>query len=245
MEVGQAVVIDALFFMLLCGSAAAILFWASSMYGEKSYNAYRYMYLNDYETSVMSTLSKMGYTQAGVSKSWLDELGKYVEGKEFDETHPRYKALVDEWVKFCLQSPVPITLEVYNEKETPRGNMQDHLFFACPLSPKGINPKVYHGESVYSLKVVADKDGKSGTDGTVLDSTYDYIYAKRDAKGVVTSSPVCNPSCDTPQGSASSEFACSESFCAPEATEPPYFASSVQRKLCSDLICVMQTKVYY
>ena len=44
---GQAVIIDALFFMLICGAAAGILFWASATYGEKSYNAYSYMYIND------------------------------------------------------------------------------------------------------------------------------------------------------------------------------------------------------
>ncbi len=235
---GQAVIIDALFFMLICGAAAGILFWASSAYGEKSYNAYRYMYINDYETSCLSALSKISYDLApGVRAYWLDELGRYIAGNEFDETHERYGFLVDEWTKFCAQAPIPISLDVYSEEQTPRGNMSAHLFFACPLDPEGTNPKVYWGESIYSIRVV--KDGV-GEHGTVLDPVYDFIY---------NDDIVCDDGdCDTPQTNAAFVYGCSDGYSClsnKPRLEPSYFASNVQRKLCADLVCVMQTKVYY
>jgi hypothetical protein len=137
---GQAVVLDAIFFLMICGIAAAFMLWASSVYGNKSFEAFRYLYLNDFETASLAVLSSLEYNeQAGpgeyVSRSWLDELGRYMVEEFSDDpasTTDRYDALIREWQQLCHQAPAPMLLTVYSESEgVKRGTRDQPLRIAC------------------------------------------------------------------------------------------------------------------
>lgn len=112
----QAMVMDALFLLMIAGFASASLLWASNIYGNKSFEAYKYMYLNDYETSALAVLSALEYNDAGVARYWLDELGRFMKG-EFNETHNRYTLFVNHWQMLCEQSPAPMLLTVCSGSE--------------------------------------------------------------------------------------------------------------------------------
>lgn len=132
---GQAVVIDAIFFMLVCGMAASALFWAGSVYGNKTYEAYKYMYLHDYETSMIAVLGEMSYKDGETIRYWMHELGEYMKGT-FDREHERYTLLEENFRKLCIQAPAPVLLIV--SSPTPgaqRGYCTpetcEKLYFAC------------------------------------------------------------------------------------------------------------------
>ena len=136
---GQAVVIDGLFFLMICGFAAAALMWAGSIYGDKSFEAYRYIYMTDYTGGAMAVLSSLDYeysvTESGASTTvktaWLDELGAYMLG-EFDSESARYKAMEAQWDTLCSQAPAPLLLTVYSEYEgVAVGTQEEPLHLAC------------------------------------------------------------------------------------------------------------------
>jgi len=66
---GQAMIVDALFFLMLTGMAAGVLAWASSVYGNQALDAYKYLYLIDMETSSLQTLTEASYTYKGNESS--------------------------------------------------------------------------------------------------------------------------------------------------------------------------------
>ncbi|MCK4327711.1 MAG: hypothetical protein KAW41_04510 [Candidatus Diapherotrites archaeon] len=153
---GQAVVIDGLFFLMICGFAAATLLWAGSVYGDKSFEAYRYIYMTDYTGGAMAVLSNLDYeytvsiggSSAAVKAAWLDELGSYMLG-EFNETDARYKVMRGHWDTLCSQAPAPLLLTVYSEYEgTARGTQEEPLYFACGEGDRSL------------LKALEDEDGE-------------------------------------------------------------------------------------
>ena len=117
---GQAVVIDALFFLMICGACAATLIWAGSIYGDKSYEAYRYIYMTDYANSALTVLSNLEYsysdatTGSQVQTSWLGQLGDYMAG-DFDQASGRYASMTYQWEELCLQAPAPLLLVICSE----------------------------------------------------------------------------------------------------------------------------------
>jgi len=129
----QAVVIDALFFLMICGFAATVLLWAGNVYGNKVFDAYRYMYLNDYETSAMQVLSALEYTDdSGVQRAWLNDLGGFMLGY-FNESDPpgRYEVFLSKWDEVCLQAPAPLLLTVFSSGKVQRGSQELPLYFSC------------------------------------------------------------------------------------------------------------------
>ena len=134
---GQAVVIDAIFFMLVCGMAATALFWAGSVYGNKTYEAYKYMYLNDYETSMIAVLGEMSYKDGDTVRYWMTELGEYMKGT-FNESSNRYTLLQENFQKLCVQAPAPVLLIVSSPTPGAKrgycpfaGGKCEKLYFAC------------------------------------------------------------------------------------------------------------------
>ncbi|MBN3037613.1 MAG: hypothetical protein JW834_04150 [Candidatus Diapherotrites archaeon] len=138
---GQAVIVDAIFFLMICGMAAAGILWAGSVYGQKSFAAYSYMYLNDYETSALAVLSATEYKDgAGVSRAWLKELGDFMLDK-YNETDPpgRYDnpgggmdSLLEGWESVCYAAPAPMLLTVWStEPAVVRGTRSEPLYLAC------------------------------------------------------------------------------------------------------------------
>lgn len=135
---GQAMVIDGLFFLMLCGLAAATLIWAGSTYGDKSFEAYRYIYMTDYTSGALQTLSQLDYeywigpnVDDFRKTSFLEELGKYMKG-EYDEIDPRYDLMYSKWESLCLQAPAPLLLTTYTENDAAlRGKKGDPLYWSC------------------------------------------------------------------------------------------------------------------
>ena len=192
MRKAQAVVIDGLFFLMICGFAASSLLWAGSMYGDKSFDAYRYIYMADYTSGALTVLSQFDYeyTVAGVPQpikaAWLDELGAYMNG-EFDEGNVRYTVMIGHWKTLCLQSPAPLLMTVFTEyKGAARGKQAEPLYFDC------------EGE-----KDTPDRDEDRSLMGALEDEGVLNVY------------------------------------------KYPYYASPIQSKSCSTLLCVMDIKIYY
>ncbi len=140
MEVnGQAVVIDALFFLMICGVTSAGLMWAGSVYGDTALEGYQHMYLNDFEAGAINALSMTEYkVDDGPLRVWLDEVGNYMLG-EFNKTNPRYtEGIEGQWERACSASPAPVLLvlstedsRVPEERRTVRlacGRLLDHTW---------------------------------------------------------------------------------------------------------------------
>lgn len=132
---GQAMIIDGLFFLMICGFAAASLLWASSAYGDKSYEAYKYIYMTDYASAAIVTLSNLDYEYVqgsqSIQRAWLDELGAYMLG-EFNETGPRYTQMLDKWTALCEQAPAPLVMIVYSEaRGIARGTREEPMYLSC------------------------------------------------------------------------------------------------------------------
>lgn len=132
---GQAMVFDGLFFLMICGFAAAALLWAGSTYGDKSFEAYRYIYMSNYVSGSVAVLSNLEYEYTvgsdTVLKSWLDELGAYMLG-EFDESSDRYAHLQSSWGELCEQAPTPLLLTVFTEYEgAVVGRREEPIYLDC------------------------------------------------------------------------------------------------------------------
>lgn len=139
----QAVIIDALLLFILCSFAATFLLWASSVYGNKALRAYTFLYEGEYETGLINALSEMKYNVSDVSRHWLDEVGYYLNG-DFDETSDRYTNITKWWDVVCLQSSMPMQLDIVT-LDTP----QKKLTLNCSIDPtdfsKGrVNDSVYN-----------------------------------------------------------------------------------------------------
>jgi len=172
MDVGQAMVIDGLFFLLICGFAASVLLWAVSVYGDKSFEAYRYIYMTDYASSSISVLSQLDYeytvTGVTVKASWLDELGAFMVG-EFIAPSPRHDALIKAWESLCDQAPAPLLLTVFTEYENAVvGTRAVPLYLAC-------------GEDDKNLLVILE-----GEDGNVNPLKYPYYSSPKESKSCGT-----------------------------------------------------------
>ncbi|MCD4740329.1 hypothetical protein K8R43_04005 [archaeon] len=212
----QAVIIDGIFFLMLCASAAALLFWAASVYGATSFKAYYFMYMGEFDSGILNTLTEIEYEQpAGAKRFFLDEIGYYMIGA-FDNADPRYEAMMMQWHTLCLQSPHPLELSVY-APDTPVvfGTYADPLLFSCPISSS--DP---YGENISKWvedfqKGACNRDG----DGNIMacDSLPTPKYTCPDQAGVPTK---CKP-------------------------KPPYYSSGEQRKICGKIACMMEAKIYY
>ncbi|MFC2174408.1 hypothetical protein ACFLQ2_00875 [archaeon] len=135
MKRGQAMVFDAIFFLMICGLAAAVLLWAGSVYGNKSFEAYRYIYFSDYVGSSVVALSNLEYEYdiggGAVLKPWLNEMGSYMRG-DFNSTSGRYALLNSQWEELCEQSPTPLLLTLYSESDGVRvGDTENPIYLDC------------------------------------------------------------------------------------------------------------------
>ena len=174
MDVGQAMVVDGLFFLMICGFAASVLLWASSVYGDKSFEAYRYIYMTDYTSSSLAVLSQLDYEYVvgqppvKVKASWLDELGMFMTG-EFDNKSVRYDALQGRWESLCDQAPAPLLLTVFTEYENAVvGSRAAPLYFACGKGDKNL------------LNIL------KGEDNTVNPYKYSYYSSPKESKSCST-----------------------------------------------------------
>ena len=133
---GQAVVIDGLFFLMICGLAAATLMWAGSVYGNKSFEAYRYIYMTDYASSSLQVLSQLDYEYRinptdSIRTNFLNEMGKYMQG-EFTEEDKSYTTMIDKWETLCEQAPAPILLTIFTKEENvAHGTRDEPIYFSC------------------------------------------------------------------------------------------------------------------
>lgn len=134
---GQAMVMDGLFFLMLCGLAAATLMWAGSVYGNKSFEAYRYIYMTDYASGALQVLSQLDYGYSAgagggtVKANFLNEMGKYMQG-EFNESDARYGLMVGKWETLCKQSPAPILLTIYTDaRDAACGTRDKPIYLSC------------------------------------------------------------------------------------------------------------------
>lgn len=239
---GQAMIIDALFFLMLCGMSAAILAWASSVYGNQALDAYKYLYLIDLETSALQTVTESSYVYANNELYWIDQLGRYLDG-QFNESDPRFKYLLNEWGWVCNVSGTPLVMYVYPEvysvgktsvcAKDNNGNKVcasvDHpLVFTCKFIYEKNHKEHVNStlESVLEYMCGTSGTGTSGIDGYVdLGARASKQYAH--LLFLDTNDGFIPDSCTKPK------------------TEPPYYASSKFAKLCHDRICDMYAKVYY
>jgi len=196
----QAVVIDAILFMMICGMASAALLWAGGVYGNKSFEAYKYMYLNDYETSAISTLSQMSYIYetrinnrpVKVEKYWLQELGLYMKGR-FRPHSKRYNLLHKNFQDLCVQAPAPMLLVV--SSPTPgavRGS--------CPLGGTGPCDRLYFSCGDLLNPDWVDDDGKNRSLNEtcdLADSWCDHGYFVNETKYPYYSSPIQSKVCSS------------------------------------------------
>lgn len=142
----QAVIIDALLLFILCSFAATFLLWASSIYGNKSMRAYTFLYEGEYETGLINVLSEMKYNVSGVPRHWLDEVGYYLDGK-FDETSDRYTNITKYWDIICLQSSMPMQLDIL-----AYGTPEKMISFNCSIDPTDLS-KGRVNDSVYEYMI--------------------------------------------------------------------------------------------
>ncbi len=215
---GQAVVIDGLFFLMLCGVAAATLVWAGSVYGDKSFEAYRYIYMTDYVGGSLAVLSQMDYAfeeadGSAVKTSWMNEVGEYMLGT-FDETYPsphRYNAMDAQWRLLCEQAPAPLLLSVYTEsKGVAKGSQDKPLYFSCG-------------------KRDDDPDSKDLTELLIdcdVPVEFSDINTEEEFEDWIDD-------CEPPEKLFTNIM------------KYPYYSSPTQSKSCSNLRCVLDIKIYY
>ncbi len=225
----QAMIIDALFFLMLTGMAAAVLVWASSVYGNQALDAYKYLYLIDLESSTLQTVSASSYMYKNNELYWIDQLGRYLDG-QFNESDDRFKLLLEEWNLTCATAGMPLVLYVYPETASAGKTSvctedkkicadEEHpLIFTCPV--------VQNNQKTSALESVLTYMCKDGTDGYVdlgerAGGKYAHLLFLDSNNGILP------PSCTSPK------------------TEPPYYASTSISKLTHDRISRMYTKVYY
>jgi hypothetical protein len=137
----QAVIMDALFLMILCSIASTMLLWASSTYGNNSFKAYYFMYMGEFNNALVNSLSGLKYAdQNDVDRFWLVEVGAYMMG-EFEQEDsegnmdPRYYDLMKQWYTICLHSEHPVELVIFSTDETVKyGTPAEPVYFSCPMA---------------------------------------------------------------------------------------------------------------
>lgn len=230
----QAVVIDGLFLLMLCALAAAFLLWASSTYGNTSFKAYYFMYMGEYNAGVLNCLTEVKYHDPGFAPGvldhfWLGEVGDYMKGVFNEEDapgvpNPQYVEMMKQWHTICLQSPHPLELKIFVPGGSPeegtivRGNSTSPLVFGCPLSP-------------------SDPEGKNITEWV---DDYQRGICPLNETGIplpCDSDPPFKYTCPQDLGDPSKGAICK--------APPPYYSSGTQRKLCGDVPCMMEAKIYY
>jgi hypothetical protein len=212
----QAVVLDALFFLTICGIASASLLWASSVYGNNSFDAYTFMYISDYEASLLNTMSENSYSVGASKRYWLDEMGYYMAG-EFDRTHPRYEELMKQWHLMCLHSPHPLEATFFVESMS-KPILHRKVVLSCPLNITDVGGYNVSGWVVDYLKGLCPPDPVTGkpTECNPGNTVYKNYTCPEGGTDVIL--------CESP---------------------PPYYSSGEQRKLCGPYVCLMEAKLYY
>lgn len=215
----QAVVIDGLFLLILCALCSAFLLWAVSAYGQTSFKAYRSLYMGEYNTGILDTLTEYEYLDDdNVHRFLLDEIGAYLEGK-FDETSPRYGNMTKQWHTVCAQAPHPLEVNIYSSKG-------DSLVLNCPLSNK--NPQGYDtSDMLYDF--VRERCPSDGAGGQIPCGENINFKPPHETVQVLYGCPDAN----------------SDGEPDPCIIPPPYYSSGEQTKICSTIACVMEAKVYY
>ncbi len=224
----QAMIVDALFFLMLCGMSAAVLAWASSVYGNQALDAYKYLYLIDLETSTLQTVTESSYTYQNNEMYWIDQLGRYIDG-QFNETDDRFKLLLDQWNRTCSTAGMPLLIYVYPETVSQGKTSvcsskvcadEDHpLVLTCP-----IGNETQRSSALESVLTYMCKDGTSGyvdLGARTKNPKYKHLLFLNTNSGVLSSK------CQNPK------------------VEPPYYSSTKFAKLCHDRICDMYAKIYY
>ena len=235
MRNGQAMIIDALLFLMICGSSAAILAWASSVYGNEALDAYRNLYMIDVESSVIQVLGRTSYQYEGNEMFWMDQFGRYLEG-QFNETDPRFKLLLDQWKEVCNVSGNPLMVEIMPEGKTSicagkvcagryPGN-KNVLILSCPIEDR----KSSTFESVLNYTTCG------GIKPALKDCTGTCNYVDIGARAGKGYAHMLFLEVEKPDNGA-----CKGGI----RPEPPYYASPKLAKTCHSLICDMFAKIYY
>ena len=221
---GQAMIIDALLFLMLCGMSAAILAWASSVYGNQALDAYNFLYLIDTESGVIQTLGEASYNVSGNQFYLIDQIGRYLDG-QFNETDPRFAYMVGNWSKICNVSGMPMV--VYIAPETYKGNTSVCYNGVCADGehPLILTCRIGEGESTSSaLESVLNYQ----CNGTAWKTSYIDLGDKagnRYAHYVFLQVSGLPDNCNTP--------------------EPTYYSSPSFTKMFHDRIANIYTKIYY
>ena len=188
---GQAVVIDALFFLMVCGFASAIMLWGSSVYGNQSIKAFQYMYLNEYQNSALALVSQAKFNfnvPPSSSESWVDRFGLLASRVSWDHRDdnyltqspssgqyteiPAWAELRDRWENnFCSQSPVPLILKITLHLSSSVSH--DYVFACPPFSPVGTGsgPRI---KTISDLNNLMSSQGYFSTD-VELKECYNYV----------------------------------------------------------------------
>ncbi len=239
---GQAMIIDALFFLMLCGMSAAILAWASSVYGNQALDAYRNLYLIDMESSTIQVLGGTSYSYEGNELFWMDQFGRYLAG-QFNETDDRFKLLLDKWREICNTSGNPIEIEILPEGKTSvcyKGNNKNSevcagsysgerhmLILTCPIQKGGKRTSSFEEVLNYTTCGGVEVCSNGGGSCDYLD-----LGAKAGEKYKhMLILEIEKPDTGNCEGGI--------------RPEPPYYASPRLAKMCHNFICDMAAKVYY
>ena len=234
---GQAMIIDALFFLMICGMAAAVLAWASSVYGNQALEAYNYLYLSDIQSSTIQVLSETSYYYEGNKLFWMDQFGRYLAG-QFNESDNRYALLMDEWDRICSSIGNPIILEIYPETRTTVcygdtcADRNTPIILTCRFSKgtgrgTGTRPTSAVEEV---LRYVTCRESDYNVQPSSL-GLFD-LGARGDPD--LAHRMFLKVGEPKPSGS-----------CSGLKPEPPFYASPKLAKLCYGGICDMYTKIYY
>ncbi|GEM_PF-4251821 len=233
----QAMIIDALFFLMICGMSAAILAWASSIYGNQALEAYNYLYLSDVESSSIQVLSEISYMYKGNKLFWVDQFGRYLAG-EFNESDERFKLLIENWDGVCRAVGNPLVIEIYPEDKSAVcegdvcADLQHPIILSCAFNKTNEEryPKIVETSAIEEIMKYVTCKNDTNVD---LASLGLVDLGARESPDLAhrfflrTSYPT-NGDCD---GGI--------------RPEPPYYASPKIAKLCHNSICDVYTKVYY
>ncbi len=233
----QAMIIDALFFLMLCGMSAAILAWASSVYGNQALEAYRYLYMIDIESSTVQVLGEISYDYQGNELFWLDQFGRYLEG-QFNESDPRFALLLDNWDAVCKMVGNPLMVEVIPEDKTS---------VCVKQKGKEICADREH-PIILSCRLEREENGQVKVTST-LESILNYMTCEG------------NPGVYEDLGARTGkdyghmlfmkirDLEEQDGKCGKDGIgirpEPPYYASPKFTKLCHNNICTFYAKIYY
>lgn len=227
---GQAMIIDALFFMLLCGMSAGVLAWASSVYGNEALDAYRYLYLIDTESGAVQQLSAVSYDYNGNKLYWIDQLGRYLDG-QFNESDERFKLLLKVWNRTCDMVGSPLVMEVYPEYSYRLGNTSVCNDDVCVDDEHPL---------IFTCKV---------GDTSAYESVVDYVVSHKACTGMFEDLGNRSDTLGLPNPLSHllmfkyGDY--SETSCNNVKPEPVYYASPKMIKVCHDRVCDIRTKIYY